>query len=455
MRRRLLVGLAVALLGGSVLPHGGSVASAGVSDEVVFHRIVTPVDGTIRYSNDWQDPRSGHLHEGNDLLGSKLMPLLAAADGTVTWTRTDGNNMLSIKDAEGWTYTYVHINNDTPGTDDGANPPEHRFFPGIAKGVKVKAGQPIAYMGDSGNAESTSPHLHFEMARPDGVSVNPYWSLLLSQGRRAFDRCSFDDTPARKPDLSAAPGYWALTADGGVRSYGAAPFHGSTAGMRLAAPVLSLTPTTSGGGSWQLAGDGGVFSFGDAAFHGSTGAMRLNQPVVGMAPTASGQGYWLVAADGGVFSFGDATFLGSTGGMRLNQPIIGMARTASGQGYWLVAADGGVFSFGDATFLGSLGDIGVPVVHLTPTPSGKGYWLLTAAGSVATFGDATWKGGVDTIGFCERPKPVGMAATRTGKGYWIATADGNTFNFGDAVDHGSAHRDAGGPVPSVAVAASR
>ena len=39
-----------------------------------------------------------------------------------------------------------------------------------------------------------------EMAKPDGTSVNPHWSLLLSQGKQAFDRCAFDTSPSRKPD---------------------------------------------------------------------------------------------------------------------------------------------------------------------------------------------------------------------------------------------------------------
>jgi len=74
-----------------------------------------------------------------------------------------------------------------------------------------------------------------------------------------------------------------------------------------------------------VAADGGIFSYGDAPFYGSAGAIRLNQPVVGMAATPTGGGYWLVAADGGIFSYGDAPFHGSTGGLVLNKPIVGMA----------------------------------------------------------------------------------------------------------------------------------
>src|SRR5258708_21404092 len=66
-------------------------------------------------------------------------------------------------------------------------------------------------------------------------------------------------------------------------------------------------PTAPGAaGYWLIAADGGVFTYGGAVFHGSTGGIRLAAPVVGLLPTPSGRGYWLAAADGGVFAFGDA-----------------------------------------------------------------------------------------------------------------------------------------------------
>src|SRR5207302_182019 len=101
-----------------------------------------------------------------------------------------------------------------------------------------------------------------------------------------------------------------------------------------------------------LGQDGGIFTYGAAKFHGSTGGMRLNQPINGMERTLNDKGYWLVAYDGGIFTFGNAKFHGSTGGMRLNQPVLGMERTASGRGYWLATADGSVIAFGDARRLG-------------------------------------------------------------------------------------------------------
>jgi len=121
------------------------------------------------------------------------------------------------------------------------------------------------------------------------------------------------------------PGYWLVASDGGVFSFGDAPFHGSTGALHLNQPIVGMAPTPDGGGYWLVASDGGVFSFGDAPFHGSTGALHLNRPIVGMAPTPDGGGYWLVASDGGVFSFGDAPFEGSTGGLVLEKPVVGMA----------------------------------------------------------------------------------------------------------------------------------
>jgi hypothetical protein len=216
-------------------------------------------------------------------------------------------------------------------------------------------------------------------------------------------------------------GYWLVATDGGVFSFGNAPFLGSTGALRLAQPVVDFATTPDGAGYWLCAADGGVFTFGNARFHGSTGGMRLHQPVVGIASTRSGKGYWLVASDGGVFCFGDARFHGSTGGMRLHQPVVGMAATPTGKGYWLVASDGGVFCFGDARFRGSTGGIRLaqPIVGIAATPTGNGYWLAAADGGIFCFGDAQFHGSL----FAD-PRPHGPAVDIEGQGaggYWVAT----------------------------------
>jgi hypothetical protein len=85
-----------------------------------------------------------------------------------------------------------------------------------------------------------------------------------------------------------------------------------------------MASSFAGDGYWLVASDGGIFSFGNAPFHGSTGAIHLVQPIVGMArtPTSNG-GYWMVSSDGGIFSFGSAVFAGSSVG-RSTAATVGM-----------------------------------------------------------------------------------------------------------------------------------
>jgi parallel beta-helix repeat protein len=239
--------------------------------------------------------------------------------------------------------------------------------------------------------------------------------------------------------IAPAPGggTWALGSDGGIFSFGQAPFWGSTGGTRLNAPIVGMSSIPDSSGYWLAAKDGGVFAFGAANFYGSMGGHPLNAPVVGIASTPDGGGYWLVASDGGIFSFGDATFSGSAGSLKLNQPIVGMTATADGKGYWLVASDGGVFTYGDAKFFGSAGGMKLnePVVGMAATPDGKGYWLVASDGGVFSYGDAKFFG---SMGGTKLNQPiVGMDATPDGGGYWLIAKDGGVFAFPDAVYQGS------------------
>jgi hypothetical protein len=195
-------------------------------------------------------------------------------------------------------------------------------------------------------------------------------------------------------DAYSGRGYWLVSSDGGVFSFGDAQFWGSTGGVKLNAAVVAMTPTQSGNGYWLVASDGGIFNYGDAGFYGSTGSTHLNKPIVGMAATPDGKGYWLVASDGGIFSFGDAGFFGSAGSIQLSKPVVGMAATPNGLGYWLVASDGGIFNYGDAGFYGSTGatHLNKSIVGMAASPNGGGYCLVASDGGVFTYGDAEFDG---------------------------------------------------------------
>jgi hypothetical protein len=188
-------------------------------------------------------------------------------------------------------------------------------------------------------------------------------------------------------------GYWLVASDGGVFTFGDAPYFGSMGGKHLNAPIVGIAPTPNGGGYWLVASDGGVFTFGNAQYWGSTGGTRLVAPVVGIAADPATGGYWLAASDGGVFAF-NAPYLGSMGGQQLAAPVQFIESTPDGGGYRLVGSDGGVFDYGDAQFYGSGAGLGVPSWQaLSSTPDNGGYWLVTndttdSALTIASFGDA-------------------------------------------------------------------
>lgn len=424
-------------------PVGAWTGAPGTVDEdgVELREIVFPMSGDVTYTDTWLYPRpNGRRHIGVDLMGDKLLPVLAAADSCVTRLRDDGSNTVVLTDDDGWRYHYIHLNNDTPGTDDGAAPREWVFVDDLQVGDCVEAGQHIAYNGDSGNAEGTLPHLHFEIQRPDGIWINPYHSVEAAERVELRDElpCGVPTNPEGAPDDASARGLWVLADDGSVSAVAAEDVEiesfGDLTEVDGAAAPVAIQSTPTGEGYWIVDEDGVVHPFGDAEDHGDMSDAVLNGPVLGLEAHPGAGGYWLVADDGGVFSFGDSTFHGSMGGTELNAPVISMGSTASGEGYWLVAADGGVFSFGDAEFQGSTGglELAAPVVSMGVHPTGEGYWLYASDGGVFSYG-VPFHGSIPGMALCDEPRAVSLKVSDTGDGYWVLGVDGRVFSFGDAI----------------------
>ena len=155
---------------------GGSTATAGERYPLTF-----PVAGTTSYSDTWGAPRSeGRTHQGTDIFADKGTPVVAAADGTIARMTVGerAGRYIVVEHLDGWRSLYLHLDNDTPGTDDGLGGAP---APGIGVGVRVSAGDVLDYVGDSGNAEGTPSHLHFELHRADGTAVNPTPHLDAAQ----------------------------------------------------------------------------------------------------------------------------------------------------------------------------------------------------------------------------------------------------------------------------------
>lgn len=221
--RRTIIAVLVTLL----VPLAGGVAAAQ-SAGGGYQRVVDltfPAAGNVRYSDDYHASRGGgsRVHQSTDILGTKLQTLHAAVDGVVCSINGIDEPMpswgysITLCGDDGLEYRYVHINNDHPGTDDGLGGPGWAYAPGIRKGLRVTRGQWVGYMGDSGNAEETSPHLHFEIRDSDMVDpaldleryqqgrMNPYPSLQDARRRGDLPIAPAPTTPTPPPNSDPVP----------------------------------------------------------------------------------------------------------------------------------------------------------------------------------------------------------------------------------------------------------
>jgi Peptidase family M23 len=149
----------------------------------VTRDIVYPIVGASLPINGFGACRDNctREHHGVDILTYKWkgQPVVAATDGVISLIRDDGEWCnIHITGDDGWSTRYVHLNTDTPGSDDN----RYTCLPdGIEVGARVRAGQIIGWIGDSGNAEHTQPHLHFEIRMPSGLPVDPLASLKAAR----------------------------------------------------------------------------------------------------------------------------------------------------------------------------------------------------------------------------------------------------------------------------------
>ncbi len=205
----------IALLAGQALAGApGAAADVGPHSygDMVDYPMVFPLAPDAGqeywYTDTFYAPRSDGDHHAQDLMTDKMVPVVAAAGGTVeyvNWNRGSCCSVTVVHD-DGWESWYIHLNNDTPGTDDGLG---WGIASGIEPGVHVDAGQLLGWVGDSGNAEETPPHLHFELRDPYGVIVNPYEAL------RAAEEAIPQPTPTGYGEMVEYPMVFPLAPDAG------------------------------------------------------------------------------------------------------------------------------------------------------------------------------------------------------------------------------------------------
>lgn len=470
-RRRLAGACSAALLGGvGLLAAPAGAATITVSPDVpagwtetAFDCSTSPVTSqaeTMSFVTGPGTPPAGSGSLKFDLTGKS--ETFADAFGTTKYAGT------LLSDVEGAAYsTYVATASATEApafgfkldkTGDGVSDEELVFYPSLNGTVKIGEWQSwdvlsaTTLVQRSGQSGGTTTFAQYVAANPAAKITDVAVSAGCAPGGKSTansvqhtDKITVDlkskeadvydlETAQPRPTRTGGNGYRMVAGDGGIFTFGARDFAGSTGDIKLNSPIVGgATDISDYDGYWIVAADGGVFNFG-AEFYGSLGNEKLSSTAAEIEPTPSGKGYWIVLADGKVYTFGDANFFGDMNGKKLNKPIIGMAVTPTGDGYWLVSADGGIFNFGDARFFGSMGDkvLNKPVIDMAPAVDNKGYYLLGADGGVFTFGSADFKGSTGDLTLNQ--PVVAMLVAPTGAGYWLAASDGGLFTFG-AVDY--------------------
>ena len=186
--RRLALGAiaAAVLAAGIVLPVPQAEAVLPSSTTQFVIRAFPHETAMVQFWDSWGARRSGGRgHEGTDIMSPKGTSVVAVDDGIVErldWNRMSGWN-IKIRHADGWTSHYLHLNNDRCCSDDGNGGEETAFAEDLDVGDFVKAGELIGFVGDSGNAEHTGSHTHFEL-HIDGKKVDPYPFLEEAMDRK-------------------------------------------------------------------------------------------------------------------------------------------------------------------------------------------------------------------------------------------------------------------------------
>lgn len=136
-----------------------------------------PVEGvTARQIQDtWGAARSeGRIHQGVDIFAKRGTPVLSSTVGIVSQIGTNnlGGKVVWVLGPNSSRHYYAHLDN---------------YAENIAEGDWVDVGEVIGYVGNTGNAQSTPPHLHYGIYLSGQGAVNPYPYLKFTQTSKSTD----------------------------------------------------------------------------------------------------------------------------------------------------------------------------------------------------------------------------------------------------------------------------
>jgi peptidoglycan LD-endopeptidase LytH len=138
------------------------VNAAALYSKAPDEKLEMPVQGVSKsqVGDSWHVPREGdRLHEGQDIFAKRGTPVLSATEGYIVriGENTLGGQTVSVLGAGGRIYYYAHLDS---------------YAPNLSIGDQVTTETVLGYVGTTGNAVGTSPHLHFGVYS-SGSAVNP------------------------------------------------------------------------------------------------------------------------------------------------------------------------------------------------------------------------------------------------------------------------------------------
>lgn len=106
-------------------------------------------------------------HHGIDIFAGRGTPVVAAAAGVVNRVNeTDiGGKVVWLRDVHGNSLYYAHLDSQV-----------------VSSGMRVTVGDTLGFVGNTGNARTTPPHLHFGVYRRGEGPVDPYWFVYRPRG---------------------------------------------------------------------------------------------------------------------------------------------------------------------------------------------------------------------------------------------------------------------------------
>lgn len=109
-------------------------------------------------------------HHGIDIFAKRGTPVVAAAGGFVNRvSETDiGGKVVWLRDTNGHSLYYAHLDSQA-----------------VSSGMRVSAGDTLGFVGNTGNARTTPPHLHFGVYSRGEGPVDPYWFVFRPRGTLA------------------------------------------------------------------------------------------------------------------------------------------------------------------------------------------------------------------------------------------------------------------------------